>query len=143
MPMPASSLHNSRIVVVPLTHKLLVQTDGTTAGDVILDISCPQVESWGPHIQAITPHTLLEQKSANFQWRVVMYTSLDGINWAVAGNLFTASTATTAAGVVQADFTDKTKIGLHIRFSIVCSPVTGTARESGVVTVALAFDFRT
>lgn len=129
--------------MVPLTHKLLAQTDGTTTGDVILDIVCAQVEGWGPHVQAITAYTLLEQKSANFQWRVVMYTSLDGINWAVGGNLFANSTATTASGVVQADFTDKTKMGLHIRLSIVCSPATGTARESGVVTVALAFDFRT
>lgn len=143
MPMPSSPPIANSVVVVGLTHKLLVQSDGTTGGDVVLDVSLPLVERWGPHIDAITAHTLLEQKSANFQWRVVIYTSLDGVNWAVGGNLFANSTATTAAGVVQADFTDKTKLGLHIRFSIVCSPTTGTARESGVVTVALAFDFRT
>ena len=94
-------------------------------------------------MQGITAHTLLEQRSANFQWRIVMYTSFDGINWATAGDIFANSTSTATSGVVQTEFTDKTKMGQHIRFAAVCSPTTGTARETGVVSVTLMFDFRT
>lgn len=126
-----------------LTHKLFLQTNGTSGAEVLLDIPLAEVDSWGPYVKTLTAHTLLEQKSANFQWRIVMYTSYDGLTWAVAGDIFADSTATTASGVVHADFTDKTKLGCHIRFAASCSPVTGTARETGVVSVTLVFEFRT
>lgn len=142
MPMPKNAMV-SRTHARQLCHKLLLQTNGTSGAEVVLDIPCSEVESWGPSVQAITAHTLLEQKSTNFQWRIVVYTSYDGVNWAVGGDLFANSTSTTASGVVQADFTDKTKLGLHIRFAAVCLPTAGTARESGVVSVTLVFDVRT
>lgn len=138
MPMAADKIQKRE-----LCKKLFLQTNGASGAEVILDIALSEVDGWGPYVQAITPHTLLEQRSPNFQWRLIMYTSYDGITWAVAGDLFANSTATTASGVVQADFTDKTKLGLHIRFAAVCLPTTGTARESGVVSVTLVFDFRT
>ena len=105
-----------------------------------MDISLPQVEGWGPHLAAITAHTMLEQKTANFKWKVLLFWSLDGFVWSPATDLFANSSAN--GQVIQSDFADKTKLGLHIRFALACSPVTGAAKESGIVTVALAFEFR-
>ncbi len=136
-----SSSALGRVRVVPVAHKVLLQTSGVDGSEVVLDLDLPQVEEWGPHLLAITAHTLLEQKTANFQWRVVLYWSIDGITWSTATGLFANSAA--AGQVIHPDFNDKTKLGLRIRLGLACSPATGQAREQGVVTVALAFDFRT
>ncbi len=132
----------SRVTVVPVADRVRLQTAGGDSNtDVILDVDLPEITHWGPHTLTITPHTKLESKTANFRWKAVLYTSIDGINGSTTPeNLFAYSTATSY--VIQTDFTDKSKLGLLIRVALVCSPATGTAIESGVVTLALAFEFR-
>lgn len=130
-----------KVVVVPVVLNAFIQTTGVDANVVYTDIDLPKVAGWGPHLGSITGHTNLQQATANFRWKVVMHTSIDGVVWsAPATDIFAWSN--TAGYVIQTAFTDATKLGLHIRFALACSPSTGTARESGVVTVALAFEFR-
>ena len=141
MPMRADQ-PESRVIVVPVADRVRIQTKGDDGNtDVILDVDLPEITHWGPHTLTITPHTKLESKTTNFRWKAVLYTSIDGINWsAPPADLFAYSTA--ASYVIQGDFTDKSKLGLFIRVALVCSPATGSAIESGVVTLALAFEFR-
>ncbi|MBM4366067.1 MAG: hypothetical protein FJ102_07615 [Deltaproteobacteria bacterium] len=132
----------SRVTVVPVADRVRLQTAGGDSNtDVILAVDLPEIANWGPHTLTVTPHTKLESKTANFRWKAVLYTSIDGIEWtSTPENLFAYSTATSY--VIQPDFTDKSKLGLFIRVALVCSPATGSAIESGVVTLALAFEFR-
>lgn len=132
----------SRVVVVPVAERVRLQTKGDNETvDVVLDIDVPEITHWGPHTLTITPHTRLELKTANFRWKAVFYYSIDGITWSTSPeSLFAYSN--TLGYVIQSDDTDKSKLGLFIRAALACSTVTGTAIESGVVTLALAFEFR-
>jgi hypothetical protein len=69
-----------------------------------------------------------------------MFWSLDGYAWSSPVDIF--GNSSTGGPVINTDFTDKTRLGLHIRFALACSPVTGVAKETGVVTAALVFEFR-
>jgi hypothetical protein len=95
---------------------------------------------WGPYLLSITAHTETEVKSANFQWKLVCYWGLDGQTWSTATDVFAYQSA--AEKKIQADFTDKTRMGVKMRYALVCSPTTGTAREQALVTLVLAFQFR-
>lgn len=94
----------------------------------------------GPRLAAITPHTFLDQFSSNFRWKIIFYWSVDGITWSGAVDLF--SWSGTGGGVIQTPFIDATKLGLHMRYALACSPSTGTNREWGTVSAVLAFDFK-
>ena len=130
-----------KIRVVTVVQKFLLQTTGTDNSEVIVELSLPGVADWGPYIESITAHTETEQKTTNFQWKAYTYWGLDGNSWSAATSLFAFQTV--AEKKIQADFNDKTRMGLKMRYALVCSPVTGTAREQALVTLALVFQFPT
>lgn len=130
----------TKVQVVPFVFKQFFQTNGVDAASIITEIPLTKVAGWGPHLFGITAHSYLDQFSTNFRWKIVFYWSFDGINWSSAIDLFAWNS--TGSGVIHAAYIDATKLGLHMRYAVVCSPATGTNREWGTVSVALAFDFK-
>lgn len=119
----------------------MLQSNGVDNSPVIIDVPLPMIEDWGPHLASITAHTGTEAKTNNFQWKVYLYWSLDGVVWSGPNDLFAWETA--AGQKVQTPFADGQKLGLHIRIALVCCPSSGTAREQGLVTLVLACEFKT
>lgn len=125
---------NEKCQVMMLCYKKLIQTksDGSEA---IYELDTPEIEGIGPHLEGMTPHTLLESSDASFQWKVVYWWSLDGRTWVGPANMFADST--TGVPTIHAEVTDPTTFGLHMKWGLACSAVSGSSRLSGSVTVAL------
>ncbi len=135
--MPAPS---NKIKVVGLVQKLMLQTNGVDGSTITTELDTPNLTGLGPYVAGITAHSLLEQYSTNFKWKVVFFWSFNGITWSSPVDLFAFST--TGGQVIHTAYTDATKLGLHMRYGLACAPSSGTNREWGTVSVALAFEFR-
>ena len=131
---------NSPVVVIPVISQTRIASDGTTTF-TYQDIELPEAEEWGPHLEGITAHTITRGISANYAWKIVLYWSIDGRNWNGPTDLFAAVSA--VGDVIQTEFTTATALGLKLRFAVGVANVTGTAIETGNITAALAFRFKT
>lgn len=137
--------HNGVVRVVPLVWRMLVQSTGSDTAWREYFLDTPDLAEWGPYLAGITVHAGTESTTANVEWKVVVFWSLDGSPWEGPYNLTTVMNAGSAGQVIHAEFTDKTKLGLKLRLAVAVKNVTGQsgALESAIVTAAAACRFRT
>ncbi len=135
-----AGIQGQKVRVHTVATKLLLQTTGIDANEVILDLPPGPMAEYGPYLSAVTGHLQTEARTAQFQWKLTCQWSLDGVNWSAAADVFTWVTSSTPT--ITVPFTDAAKMGLKMRYSLACKPMSGTAREQGMVTLALAFEFK-
>lgn len=128
----------SKVRVVPFVYKALLQSDGSQTYRHI-ELELPEIEEWGPHLEAIIVHTETESRTANHDWKMVLWFSIDGKNWNGPHDIFNA--VTTAGQVIQPAFTSGDKLGLKIKLALAVRSSTGTALDSAIVSAAGAFKF--
>ncbi len=129
-------MSNDNIVIVqPLAYKLLLQSDGGQ-NFRIFDLDLPAIARLGPQLASIRVETLTETRTAQHEWKVVIFYSLDGKLWSPPADLI--SVINTNGDVVHPAFTDETKFGLHIRLGLAVRSASGTALDSTVIS-AVAF----
>ncbi len=128
-----------KVVVVNSFYKKQLQTDGTTVFSY-MDLEIPQAMEWGPYLESVQVHTNTENKTTNFTWKLVLYWSIDGRQWNVPVDLFSA--ISNNGGVIQIAYTTNTQFGLYMRYAIGVANGSGTAIERAVCTAALAFTFK-
>jgi len=128
-----------KVVLLTVCYKMQLQTDGTT-GYSFIDLDLPDAASFGPYVESVIAYTSTENRTANFQWKIVSYWSIDGRNWSTAVDLFSAITGN--GNTIQTAFTTASALGPIMRYAIAVANGSGTAIERGVVTVSLAFTFK-
>lgn len=130
----------NKVVVVPFAYQYLLSSDGTTNWRYI-ELDNAQYLAWGPHLDGITPHTQAASRTAAHQWKVVLWHSIDGKTWNGPVDLFATPIAANGE-VIQAQFTDATAMGIHIKLGLAVRNSAGTAIESAVVSAVGAFEFK-
>lgn len=123
-----------------LAYKYLLQSDGSQTW-VYIDLDQPEIIEWGPHLGALTAHTDTANRTAEHRWKLVLWWSMDGRTWQGPTDVFAAIQANGA--VIQSDFNDKTKLGPKIKLSLACRTETGSNVERALVSLGVAFEFRT
>ena len=129
----------SPVRVIPLLTEQPVTTDGTTTFRYI-PLDLPEVAEWGPHLAQIMAAVETRNVTANFQWKIVMYWSMDGSEWEGPVDLFGALSSGPGRSI-QAAFTDRGKLGPVMRFALGVANTTGAAIESAEVSCTLFFEF--
>lgn len=137
MPAAAQKTYVFRLPDMTLTSK------GADQNWTYIDIDMGELEDLGPYLAAMTAHTRTQSKSANAQWKVSFYWSVDGKTWnpATPTDVFAAVAADGQA--IQAAFTDATKFGIQLRFVYAVRASTGTAVESVNVGGYIVADIKT
>jgi hypothetical protein len=107
-----------------------------------VDIDMGELEELGPYLASITAHTRTQARSAQSQWKVSFYWSVDGKTWnpATPTDIFSAISADGQA--IQTTFTDTTKFGIKLRFVYAVRASSGTAVETVNVGGYLVVDVR-
>ncbi len=135
------AVSGQKVVLHTVATRLMMQTNGIDATEIVLDLPPGDMAGYGPYLTSITAHVQADARTANFQWKVVSYWSIDGVNWSTASDVF--AYVSTGTPSIQAPFTDVAKLGIKMRYALVCKPSSGTAREQAFVTCVLAFEFKT
>ena len=120
-----------KVLVVPAFYKMQLQTDGTTTATYI-DLDLPSVTDLGPYLESVTAHTMTENKTANFTWRMVFYWSMDGRQWNPATPIDLFSGIAANGSVIQTAYTTTTNFGVKLRFAIAVVNASGAAIERAV-----------
>lgn len=128
-----------KVRVVPVVTQYLLNSDASTTW-IYIDLDLPEVALWGPYLESITAHCDTVNRTPQFQWKIVTYYSTDGVKWSQASDVFAAITANGPS--IPAAYTGVQTFGLHLRFALAASNISGTAAEHAFVTCALAFQFR-
>ena len=127
------------IQVVQLYYKRQLLTDGSTTPSYI-DIENPAISSFGPYLAGITLMTGTENRTAQHNYKIVFYWGLDGRQWNGPVDLCTMISA--AGDTIQMEYTDQTKLGLHLRFAIAQANGSGTSIERAVSSAWLVLRFK-
>jgi hypothetical protein len=131
---------DDQTILVPLTEATHYHTDGTT-GSTYIDLTNDTAAGLGGYVASVQAYTAMEAKSANFKFRVVFQGSVTGRTFGSVTPLFT--TYVTANGeAAQTAYTSVDNLGLVTRWALECLPATGTAVESGLLWIYLAFRLR-
>ncbi len=126
--------------MVTLFKERLFTTNGT-GSYVLVRVSPKQLENIGPFLDGIIAYAICRDKSANFEFKLIGEWSNDGETWSAFGGDIVP--ATTANGqVVSANYTTAQDFGLYVRFLVGVKPSTGTAIETGVLTLALGLQLK-
>lgn len=123
------------VTVVPLVYKHALQSDGQQSWRY-LDLDLPNITRQGPNLASIQLETLTEGRTAQHEWKVVLFYSLDGKLWSLPVDLVGAISAN--GDLVHNAFTDTTKFGLHIRLALAVRSASGSNLDSAIVS-AVAF----
>lgn len=95
----------------------------------------------GPMIKQMRVHINVENSTTNFRYKVNFSWSMLGRVWATPSDLTTAITGDTTS-TIGSCYTDDTKFGLNLRFALAISNSSGTAIESGRVSVVLEVELK-
>ncbi len=136
-----ATVSGQKVVVHTVATRLLLMTSGIDASEMVFDLPTGDMAAYGPYLSSITGHFQTDARTANFQWKLVSYWSIDGVSWSAAADVFAWVTSSTPT--IAPPFTDAAKLGIKMRYALVCKPISGTAREQGQVSCALAFEFKT
>jgi len=123
--------------MVPLLKEKLLTTNGT-GSYVLMRIGPQQLWGIGPLLDGITLYGILRDKSANFEYKVVGEWSNDGETWTAFGGDILGPTSANGQ-VVSAEFTVALDFGLYVRLMVGVKPTTGTAIETGVLSLTARF----
>lgn len=136
LPIPQSNVR-----VVQFFAERPVQTDGTTSWrEIPLDV--PETVEWGPYLEQIIAVTESRNDTTNFQWKVVLYWSMDGSEWSGPTDLFSALSSGPGRAV-QTAFTTKAQMGPKMRYALAVSNSTDTNVEAAEVSCSCYFEFLT
>jgi len=131
-----------KVVTVVLCEDELYKSDGSNTVWVSDIYDLPQVRALGPMIKQIRAFYVCEGATANFQARLTTQWSVLGKSWSTpVGEILPGQTGD-KAGIVSAAFTDADKFGLLMRYGIEVKNSSGTAIESGRVTVILEIELK-
>lgn len=130
----------NKISVVFLCLNLPAPSNVTTAW-VYSTLDLPEAMDWGPFLEGITAHTDTQGATTTHEWKVVVYTSIDGRNWSNPIDLFTAIAAGSGYAI-QTEYTTTSNFGLKMRFAIASRTSSAGGIQSATVTCALAFRFK-
>lgn len=133
------ALDSQKVRMIAVFYKKQFQTDGSTSWTYI-DLEIPGVESWGPYLESIIAYTNSENLTNLFQWKLVSYWSMDGRVWSNPSDVFSGITSSGQA--VQTAFSTASALGPIMRYAVAVSNESGTAIERGVLSLALAFNFK-
>lgn len=131
----------SNVRVVQFFAERLVQTDGTANWREV-PIDAPEVLPWDPYLFQIVPVTESRNDTANFEWKVVVYWSMDGSEWTGPTDLF-APLSAGPGRAIQSAFTDASKMGPQMRYAVAVRNSGGGAIESAELSCSCYFEFRT
>jgi hypothetical protein len=122
---------------------MLLTSKGGDQNWSFIDIPMGDLEALGPYLAALTAHTNSFAKSANAQWKVVFWWSVDAKTWSPPTpiDLFAAITAEGQA--IQVAYNDATKFGIHLRFAYAIRAGAGTAIESVTAGGYIVADLKT
>lgn len=134
---PFRDLHTR---VVPFLADQPVSTDATTNFRYI-PIDLPEVAEWGPYLMEIVAAIETRNVTANFEWKIVHYWSMDGSEWEGPTDLFGALSSGPGRAI-QTAYNTRTKFGPLMRFALAVRNTTGSAVESAEVSCTCYFDFR-
>ena len=131
----------SQIVqVVQLFFKKQITTDGTTTPSYI-DIDSDEIKSLGPYLAGITLMTKTENRTAQHNYKIVFWWSLDGRQWS-ASPVDLCTTISGSGDVIHTEFTDATKLGIQIRLAIEVVNGSGGNVERAVSSAWLVLRFK-
>lgn len=131
-----------RVVLVTLCEDALMKTTagGTTVAEVY---EIPEVRQLGALTKQVRVHYYCEGASTNFQAKVGMAWSMSGRGWDTAVELLSNQVGSSAtSGVMSSWYSTTSEIGLLLRFQIEASNASGTAIESGRVTVIVEIELK-
>jgi hypothetical protein len=130
---------DDQTIVWPLAEARQINTDGT-AGNTLIDVTTAEIERLSPYVASIQAYTAMENKSANFRWKVIFQGSTTGRTFGSITDLF--AFVTSNAEATQTAYTSTDNLGVRTRWGISCSASSGTAVESGIIWCYLAFRLR-
>lgn len=131
-----------QVITVVLCEDELYKSDGSNTTWVSDIYDLPQVRTLGPMIKQIRAHYVCEGATANFQARVTTQWSVLGKSWSTpVGEILPGQTGD-KAGIISTAFTDADKFGLLMRYAIEVKNSSGSAIESGRVTVILEIELK-
>lgn len=132
-----------RVAIVPLVKEYRLASSGSPS---YVDLTLPDIELWGPYLEAITIHQKTVNRSGTHAWNVALQYGLDGKSWwggspiALDGytSLFGADIDSNIT-TVSADFNNTSYFGLRLQLAL---RVTGGLGDAAIVTAFAAFRFR-
>ena len=127
------------IRVVELAHDRPFSTNGNDTNYIYIDVLPDHLRNIGPFLAAITVHAQLKNKTANFEFEVQGQWSYDGETWTPFANAL-AGPITADGQTVSSKYTTASDFGLFIRIRVGVKPTTGTAIESGLISLTASFE---
>lgn len=130
-----------RSLVVTLCMDELYKTAGDDDPTVAELYDIPELRHIGPMMKQIRVHYVCEGATANFRAKVSMSWSVLGRTWDTPVEIM-ANVTGSNTGTIGSWYTTDSEFGLLTRFFIEVSNSTGTAIESGRITVILEIDLK-
>lgn len=130
---------DAQTVMVPLFEGQQFNTDGT-AGSTLLDVTNDLIAEIAPYSASVQAYTAMENKSANFRWKIQFQGSTTGRTYGAVTDLFAFLSSNGES--TQAAYTSMDNLGRKTRWALTMSPSAGTAVESGILWCYLAFRLR-
>lgn len=132
-----------KVVVVDILENLQTATKGDATNWSYIELDLPGIEQWGPYLDSVTAHVNIVASSTNHQVKLAFRYSLDGKEWAPVTPIDLFSAITNGAGnSIQTPYTTTGNFGIHMRYMLALKNASGTAIESGIVSIKLAFTFQ-
>lgn len=129
-----------KVVLYTLCTDRMFKSSGSTLyADDVLD--APGLATLGPMIKQMRVHINVESSTTNFRYKVNFSWSMLGRVWSMPDDLTTAITGDTTS-TIGSWYTDDTNFGLNLRLALAISNSTGTAIESGRVSIVLEVELK-
>jgi hypothetical protein len=129
-----------KVVVIRLVDNVRLSSPGGGTTWTYIPIDNPQIGSWGPTLEQITPYVNTTARTTNNEWKVVFYWSYDGSSWSGPYDLMSAISAD--GMTIHTPYSTVANFGIKMRFALGVRASTGTSSESVTVSADLAFQFR-
>lgn len=132
-----------KVVTAQIADRVTLDTDGTGSDRYVLCTNdmARTLEALGPWIGSIRVATLTENRTSAHRWYVVVQGSVDNKTWSTAVNLNPYLSAN--GQTLQPDYTNLDNLAWpYLRFSLACSNLSGSSRESAIVSAWLIVTFK-
>ena len=116
-------------------------TTNATGAYILIRVLEDELKDVGPYIDGLIAYTVLRDKSANFEYKIVGEWSNDGETWTAFGADIIGPTAINGQ-VVSANYTTALDFGRHIRIMVAVKPTTGTTIENGVLSLSIGLQLK-